>query len=640
MNQRKLFTTLLFIIFLTLTLTLFLFFTQITLISAETVVSRDGIDAILVIDTSGSMVYADHERTALEAAVLFIDMLETRNSRVGVVEFSGDLGTVIPFTPVNTPDERDALRAAILGFRYHGWTDIGAALRRAAEMMDEQGDPDNSPMILLFTDGRIELAPWQTTRTAEMSYADVETALEILGGETPVYTIGLNYDGTVDVDFLRSIADRTLAQSHIVTEATALPQIFSGIFASHIRSSITEIAEFVTEGDQYTDVLIPIPSAFVAEANIIMLSESPLLNVRLLNPYGNEVQFDDTNYSLSYANRYSMIKLINPQVGEWVVSVRGIPHERVTVNLIYNFDVNISLSVSQEQVANQLYDPRLPVTVTAQLLVADPRMELYELYGNGTRAELQVFNQSMQLLYTVPMYNNGNSFTVNYMTQTGEDVHLSVQVTHPAFETGSALITVSYFVPDPEQEPPPPPESPPEPLPTPTPAPPTPEPEPSYESNDVPWVPMAAGAAGVGVCALAAYLIIKNQKKPTRLFDGCFQIRALLENGDYTKLEAPDLSTCVGPVAFDRLLNEVLTSRVDNHKLLDAVNAVDVGKILLAPDFFEGEPALSVNNKGSCEITMDGLAQPKNFIWTNGQRLILCHNPITKLEITYLSRSD
>jgi len=597
-----------------------------------------GIDAVLVIDTSGSMRESDRERTAIEAAQLFIDMMETRNSRIGIVEFTDVLHTVVPLTAITAPEERERLRGIISRFEYGGWTDIGLALRAAAEMLIADAG-DNSQLIILFTDGAIELSPAQTVRTAEMSYADVEWALDALGGQVPIYTIGLNYHGDVDVEFLRNIAGQTMAHSYIIDQAAGLPLIFSEIFANHIRSSLTEIAEFVVEeSDTYVDVTIPIPSAFVAEANIIMLSEHPLVNVRLTDPEGNEAAFDGVNHILTYANRYSMIKSINPAVGDWTLSVMGVPDDRITVNLIYNFDVNISVSLFQENdIPGPLYDPTLPVTVTAGFIFADPRIQVRELH-DGAEAELRVFDSAMQLLHSVPMVNTGDSFTVDYLEDIDVDtVHLSVFVRHPDFVTASAYVTLRYGeapAPMPTPTPPPTPSPTPTPPPTPPPAEPVAEPEPTDEPNEGRVNVLAI--IGLVAAILAAIVVIMGiMKKPApTIFNGYLEVRALLEDGMYTALEAPDLSTFPGRTTLYDFLSLSLKSQ--SARILQSI---DLGDIYIEP----ADSVIMLHNKGNCTIQDDNentIDAKRPYAWADNQRLIFTNNGTAKLELTYRATGD
>ncbi|MCL2187382.1 MAG: VWA domain-containing protein [Defluviitaleaceae bacterium] len=603
------------------------------------ITAAEGIDAILVIDTSGSMRTSDRERTALEAAQLFIDMMETRVSRVGVIEFSGSLGTVIPLSPVNTPQQRDVIRQQINRFVYDGWTDIGLALRHAAEMLMRDGDPNNSPLVILFTDGSIDLNP-AGARTEAMSYDDTWFAVNALSGIAPIYTVGLNYGGLVNVEFLRDISTRTLGRSFIIHEAAGLPMIFSEIFTSHIRTSVIEIADFVAVAEEYTEIAIDIPSAFVAEANIIMLSDHPLVNVRFINPAGVEVPFDGVLNSISYATRYTMIKAINPDVGQWTLMVMGLPDERVTVNLIYNFDISISISVSQPDQPGPMYNPNAPVNITAGFEFADPRILTEELFV-GAIADLRVYDRLMNHLYSVPMINTGSSFTAEYVTRTGDDVLVTVWVTHPQFETGSGFALLAFDDVPPEPVTPPEPAPTPEPTPQPTPEPteapvatPEPTPTPPAEPRETNFAVWPLIVLGVLILLVLLILLLRRKPKP-KIFSGYLEVRGMLKNGKYTSLEAPDLGTFAGKTDLVEFLEDSLGGKA--KRLLDAVK---LGEITLSPGLENGEYVLLVVNKGACNITDGDEEMGKNFVWHDNQQLFFANEGKARLEITYRAEND
>ncbi|MCL2576611.1 MAG: VWA domain-containing protein [Defluviitaleaceae bacterium] len=607
----------------------------------------DGIDVILVIDTSGSMRTSDPERITLEAAQLFMDMMETRNSRIGIVGFSGGLHSVMPLTQINDPSIRNNIRRTISGFVYHGWTDIGLAMRTAAEMLINDPSPSNSPMILLFTDGQIELPTnWANNRTVEASYEDAWWAVDNVGDFAAIYTIGLNFDGTLNEPFLHEIAQRTSAKSYIASEADALPQIFNEIFASHIRSSITEIASIVADGETYADVIVPIPSLFVAEANIIMLSSRQIPGIRLFDPSGIEVPLGEEPYTLSFANRYSMIKVLSPMVGDWLLHVRGLPEDRITINLIYNYNVNVSLSVTQPSAEDGAlyFDPSLPIAVQAGFVSSLPSSHFQPLF-DGATVELAVYDMQHNLVATFPMVNTGSAFTLDFFLDPPQDVRVNVNVSHPHFEQTTAFFSITFdpevlreipappsTIPDEIEDTETPPEQP-EPEETPSPVVAT-EPEDIETGSSMIFILMGIAVA----LAVAAILlrVISLRRIRNRVYTGHLELRALLSDGNYTSLEAPDISTFAGEMSLMEFLNNSLGgSKAD--KLVQS--GIPIWDILLSPGMQGNQPIIQLHKKGSgCHIT-DGDGNSifkKKIIWEDGQQLIFSiPGESPKLEITY-----
>jgi len=602
------------------------------------IIPSDGIDAILVIDTSGSMRYADPERITLEAATLFMDMMETTNSRIGIVGFSGALHSVMPLTPINEIGVRNQIRESISQFVYHGWTDIGLALQTAAEMILEPSDTNNSPMILLFTDGRIELPPNQLNRTVEMSYQDAEWAIESVGSFTPIYTIGLNYDGSVNIDFLQDMAARTGATSSIIYDAALLPQLFNEIFASHIRTSIVEMAVIEPVPDTYAEILIPIESPFVSEANIIMLSNQPITSVRLFDPSGREVVFDNETYTLTSANRFSMLKILTPMMGDWLLLIQGLPDDRITVNLIYNYTVDVAMFVDQPGRNVTLFDPTLPITVTSELRSNLSDFQMQMLLPDAI-SELNVFDLSQNLIATIPMQFANGGFITEFVLDDPQNVHVNVRVVHPGFEQSTAFLTISY---DPDMLAallaPPVIED--DPIIDITPPEITdpieedviePTPNDSESTNVATIIIIIAGILVAGVIVVVVLLKLREKKK---IFVGHLEIRALLKNGKYTALEAPDLSTFAGRLSLVSFMKDSLGAKAD----MILSSNVPIHGTKIEQVMINNRPWLKVTTDGACFISgIDGLPiTQRRILWEKDRRLIFTTvNSTTKIEITY-----
>ena len=101
---------------------------------ADDLDGSSGMDVVIVMDTSGSMQNskgggADPEGVAMEAAKLFVDMMESSGSRVGLVPFSDQLGNVVNLTDINSTADKEGVKSAISALSYGGDTDIGQAMQ-------------------------------------------------------------------------------------------------------------------------------------------------------------------------------------------------------------------------------------------------------------------------------------------------------------------------------------------------------------------------------------------------------------------------------------------------------------------------------------------------------------------------------
>jgi hypothetical protein len=181
------------------------------------------------------MRFTDPTRAALTAAADFIETLSVGESRVGVIGFSGRMQYYLPLRLLEDEYVVAEFREEITAFQYVGFTDIGMALLAAAEMLRDADNLQN-PMILLMSDGWIQISPQAIGRTDADSFADVETALDMLEREVPVFTVGLENPQGVDVLLLRMIAERSDAYAQFTNDAEDLPEMFLSILEAHVAS--------------------------------------------------------------------------------------------------------------------------------------------------------------------------------------------------------------------------------------------------------------------------------------------------------------------------------------------------------------------------------------------------------------------
>jgi len=201
-----------------------------------------GFDIIFVVDVSGTMRNSDPNRVALQAVVDVINALPLGTSRVGVIGFSGIIQYNFPLQPLENEQQRDELTSAILRFQYVGFTDVGRAFLRATDMLAGAGELTN-PMIMLLTDGGINISPNEYPRMARDSYADVELAINLLERQVPVYTIGLveDPDTSPGAELLNLIAELSGGHTQLTNNVANLPMMFVSALDVHVTGVFDDI---------------------------------------------------------------------------------------------------------------------------------------------------------------------------------------------------------------------------------------------------------------------------------------------------------------------------------------------------------------------------------------------------------------
>jgi len=226
-------------------------------ISRTRTVNREGVDILLVLDTSGSMEAEDFQLEGrrvnrLEAAKHTIARFaEGRpDDRVGLVVFGEEAFTQIPLTT----DHRALpgfLRQVQLGMAGERGTAIGDAIAVASQRLKALTAPEK--IMILLTDGRSnagQVAPLAAAEAAAALGVRVYT-IGVGGGGGGRGILGMFGGGGSDLDerTLRAIAERTGARYFRADDTDALREVYATIDA--LEKSPAEVEEVVNAEERH-----------------------------------------------------------------------------------------------------------------------------------------------------------------------------------------------------------------------------------------------------------------------------------------------------------------------------------------------------------------------------------------------------
>lgn len=297
-------------------------------------VDQGNMDVVFVMDKSDSMIKSDKKRVAVTGAKMFLDMMRDKGSNVAVVDFANkasDSGLV----NVESEKSKDYLKEYLNSINYgSGHTDYGLGLKKAVSLLDE-ADGNNQKAVLFFTDGNLYTGKKRKQSEAEK---DIEASVNKAKKKGyKVYCIGLNNDNKIDKVKLSKIASDTNGKYYIINKASELLDVFNSIFTD--VGSINEIKLGTIDGKGKAS--FKVEDENVAEANIIILSDSKLSDVELYNQKGKKVKLSDDGYIFSAGKGYSVLKIIKPAAGNWKVYVKGVKNKKIQVNIVYIYDLSI-----------------------------------------------------------------------------------------------------------------------------------------------------------------------------------------------------------------------------------------------------------------------------------------------------------
>jgi Ca-activated chloride channel family protein len=213
-------------------------------VKKEQEIKTEGIDIMLVLDISGSMLAEDFKpdnRFQVAKGVVSEFLGLVRNDRVGLVVFAGQAFTQCPLTL-----DYDVLRSLLAGVEMgivEDGTAIGTALANAVSRLKDSAA--KSKVVILLTDGENnagQIDPDTAARVAEAFSVRVYTiGVGKEGGAPipvthPVYgkVYARNPDGSLvltklDEAALQRVADTTGGQYFRATDADALKKIYAQI---------------------------------------------------------------------------------------------------------------------------------------------------------------------------------------------------------------------------------------------------------------------------------------------------------------------------------------------------------------------------------------------------------------------------
>ncbi|WP_423227569.1 VWA domain-containing protein [Paenibacillus filicis] len=307
--------------------------------SAATPAGDPRMDAVLSVDVSTSMNESDVNKVSFEAVKLFVDMASVQGDKIGVVAYTDRIMREKALLEMKTAADKQSLKSFIDQLDRGPYTDLAVGVNEAVKVLENGADPSHIPMVVLLTDGNNSLA---AGRTQEQSDKEMTAAIERAKAKNiPIYTIGLNADGQLNKSVLDKIAGETGAKSFVTSSAADLPGILSEIYARHLNLKVVPVQELNGNG-AYQEVAIDIPNASVKEANISLISGSAV-EVKLSDPQGKAVAIPSDKLVYTSSKAYTLLKIVQPAQGTWKLQVKGVPKDKIKINLVYNYDLKLQM---------------------------------------------------------------------------------------------------------------------------------------------------------------------------------------------------------------------------------------------------------------------------------------------------------
>lgn len=544
--------------------------------------SNQKIDVMLVIDSSTSMNNSDKNKVANEAMKLFVDMSSIQGDRIGVISYTDQIEREKALLQIDTVEDKQDLKDFIDDINRGPYTDLAIGVAEAVKVLEKSNSNSHFPMIVLLADGNNSLPEGRKQADSDKELqAAVQKATD---NNIPIYTIGLNADGKLNKKVLEDLSAKTKGKSFVTSSAEDLPRILSEIFADHMKLKVIPLNTVVGNG-QFQEINIEIPNSNVIEANISMMSAQKI-EIKLIDPSGAEIALPSDDVVYSTSNAYTLLKLINPQQGDWKLQVKGVNEDKIDINLIFNYDLQVDVSIAPEQATYAVGDI---VDIKATMSANGGQITDTEQYKD-LKATLVITDIDTQQVQETELTNAATSFTGQFKIPDAHDYELMIKIEDANFYRESELLTISGKGASQQA--------------TATPAPTT-TPKgsttPNEEEKEFPWLLLIIGVAALIIIIIAAILIAKWIKEKNRGFYGQLVI------------EVYDLDTNERTSPQYKKLNSFKGSFKLHHVLQLAPEFIETEKIM----FKQGNDLIYIYNASGCSIEKSGRA----FDATKGKEL-------------------
>ncbi|GGG82781.1 VWA domain-containing protein [Paenibacillus radicis (ex Gao et al. 2016)] len=356
-------------------------------------------DTMFVLDTSFSMTTTDPDNTSAEVIHMLMDMSEAERTRIGYVAYNHSIVAAQPLTDISVKDKRNRLKSDLESLRRRGSTDVGLGLLKGTNMLAEQQREGSRGYVVLLSDGATDIGS-NSKRTNRDSDKDVSAAIALAKKKQfPIYTIGLNHDGTVNEKELRRIAAETGGKSYMTSSAEDLPELFNQIYADQAQSILVPVAALTASGS-LQEIPVTMTNGSMSEANIILISEHPITETQLF--------YQSTNVRMYNSNKYTILKIASPEKGKFNMKFRGSSGDLVKIYILSNYEFHGQAKIVPPKDAKAEAIKGQPAHFEAELFLPDGSpLKDTDVY-QSVKATLTVTNDSDgQSVQTEMAYRDG-----------------------------------------------------------------------------------------------------------------------------------------------------------------------------------------------------------------------------------------
>lgn len=360
-------------------------------------------NVVVVLDASNSMNYTDPDGLRYEAIGQFVSLLAEEGNVLGGVVFSTNVEASSEPVRLSGTEGKTAAMDFFESTGTYSYTNIGAALDTAVNMIQNSGSPDLPSVILFLSDGNSEMpTDEELTQSLDLKADAIQRARD---AKIRIYNVCLNANGKADTSEMDQISKATDGRFEEVKTPEDLKQVFNQFYDLIYGTSTVTIAEDVFPENGVLETPFRIPGIGVEEVNIVINGTTS--GVSLLDPDRNECSADQM--SVTSKKTFTLVKLKEFVPGDWTLVTRGKPGDQIKINMVYNTNLTVDISTLENNSAAS----GETVSINAKLRAGDKTADSREMYS-GYSAVLEIYDADSNLADTVDMAAGDGGFEAGY----------------------------------------------------------------------------------------------------------------------------------------------------------------------------------------------------------------------------------
>lgn len=315
--------------------------------------ARPAVDAVLLLDASGSMLKTDTQMLRYDGAKLFLQFLG-KDDRLAIVSFA-DKAKVVSDLKEFSAEPREGVVQTIQSIKPEGqYSDLLEGIRAAGKILEASPRNDADRIIVLLSDGKMEPNPQNgaaSARTLEL----VNLVLpDLKAKEIKVHSLA--FSDQADKMLLSEISAVTDGLSFYTSTSDDVHKSFANLFLAVKRPQVLQMRSKSFTLDEDVD-----------EATFYITRDEGS-KLALVSPKNEEMTAEKRPDWVTWfaGKNFDVITMREPDIGEWQVqggvSTEGFATVLTNVRLVTDWPVVVRVG-DKSVVQARLYDGSKPISL-------------------------------------------------------------------------------------------------------------------------------------------------------------------------------------------------------------------------------------------------------------------------------------